>query len=100
MHARMSTIPMDPGRIDEAISQFEEEDLPKIQELDGFRGFTMHVDRSSGKAIGIAYYSTKEQLDASEEAVKSIRQRVADTAGATTPPEVELFEVAIDTFVK
>jgi heme-degrading monooxygenase HmoA len=99
MHARMSTIQMDPGRIDETISQFEEQDLPTLKQMDGFKGFTMHVDRSSGKVIGIAYWDSKEQMDASEEAVTSIRQRVADTGGATAAPAVERFEVALDTFV-
>jgi heme-degrading monooxygenase HmoA len=100
MHARMSTIQMDPGKIDEAISQFEEQDLPAVKELDGFRGLTMHVDRASGKSVVVAYYDSKEQLDASEEAVTAIRQRVADTGGAAAAPEVEHFEVALDTFVK
>ena len=100
MHARMSTIQMDPGKIDEAISQFEEQDLETIKGLDGFKGFTLFVDRSSGKVFGISYWDSKEQMDASEDAVKDARQRTADTGGATAAPAVEHYEVAIDTFEK
>jgi heme-degrading monooxygenase HmoA len=100
MHARVSTLQWDPGRIDEAVRQFEEQDLPTLKGMDGFKGFTIHVDRSSGKAIGISYWDSKEQMDASEDAATPLRQRAADAGGASAPPHVEHFEVAIDTFVE
>jgi heme-degrading monooxygenase HmoA len=100
MHARVTTIPMDPGKIDEAVAQLEERDLPMFKGLDGFSGFTLFVDRSSGKVFGISYWDSKEQMDAAEEAVQDARQRAADTGGATSPPQVEIFEVALDTYEK
>jgi heme-degrading monooxygenase HmoA len=100
VHARFSILQMQPDRIDQSVSQLEEEDLPTIKGIDGFRGFTMFVDRSSGKAVGISYWDSKEQMDASEEQVKGARQRAADTGGAASEPEVERFEVALDTFVR
>jgi heme-degrading monooxygenase HmoA len=100
MHARVTTIQMDPARIDEAASQLEEQDLPRFKELDGFRGFTMFVDRSSGKVIGISYWDSVEQMQASEDAVKDARQRASDTGGASAEPGVERFEVALDSFVR
>ncbi len=99
MHARLSTIQMDPSKLDEAVARFEEEDLSQLQQLDGFRGLTMLVDRSNGKLVGTAYWDSAEQMAASEDTVNQIRQRVADTGGASEPPQVERFEVAIDTFV-
>lgn len=99
MHARVSTLDMDPARIDEAVSQLEEEDLPKIRGLDGFKGFTLLIDRSSGKVVGTSYWATQEQMQASEEAGQSARQHAADTGAATSAPQVERFEVALDTFV-
>lgn len=100
MHARMTTIQMDPARIDQSVAQLEEQDLPTFKQISGFRGFTLFVDRSSGKAIGVSYWSTKEQMQASEDAVTGARARAADTGGATEPPQIERFEVALDTFVK
>jgi heme-degrading monooxygenase HmoA len=99
VHARMSTLEMDPARIDEALAQLEEEDLPTIRGLDGFKGFTVFVDRSSGKVVGTSYWATQEQMQASEEAGQNARQRAADTGGARAEPQVERLEVAIDTFV-
>jgi heme-degrading monooxygenase HmoA len=95
----MTTLDMDPARIDEAVAQVEEEDLPTWRDIDGFKGFTLLIDRSSGKAVGTSYWATQEQMQASEDAVKASRERAAETGGATSPPQVERFEVALDTFV-
>lgn len=100
MHARVTTIQMDPGRLDEAIAQLEERDLPTFKEIDGFRGFTVLVDRSSGKVVGTSYWDSAERMAASEEQVKEARQRAADTGGSSGEPQVERFEVALDTFVR
>ena len=100
MHARMTTIEMDPNRIDAAVSQLEEEDLPQWQDLAGFRGFTLVVDRASGKAVGTSYWDSEEEMDAAEDAVRDARQRAAETGGASGEPRVERFEVALDTFVR
>jgi heme-degrading monooxygenase HmoA len=100
VHARMTTIEMDPARIDEAVAMVEEQDLPTWRDLDGFKGFTLLLDRASGKVVGTSYWATQDQMQASENAVTESRQRAADTGGATSPPQVERFEVALDTFVK
>ncbi len=100
MHARFSTIEMDPERVDEAIAQLEERDLPSFQEIDGYRGFTAFVDRPSGKVVGISYWDSKEKMDASEDRVKEARQRAAETGGSASAPQVEHFEVALDSFVR
>ena len=100
MHARVTTIEMDPTRIDEAVAQLEEQDLPTWKDIDGFKGFTLLIDRKGGKVIGTSYWATQEQMQASEDAVADSRQRAADTGGAADPPQVERLEVALDTFVK
>jgi len=98
MHARHTTIQMDPDKVDAAVSQFEENDLEMIKGLDGFSGFTLFADRSGGKVVGISYWDSKEQMDAAEQSVQDARQRTADAGGASSPPQVEVFEVAIDTY--
>ena len=99
MHARVTTLNMDPGRIDDAIRQLESEDIPRWKELDGFKGFTLLVDRDSGKVTGTSFWESESQMQASEEAVSASRDRAAETGGASQPPTVERFEVAVDTMV-
>jgi heme-degrading monooxygenase HmoA len=98
MHARITTIEMDPNRIDDSVQQVETEDVPGFKKIDGFRGFTMFVDRAGGKAIGISYWDSEEQMKASEDEVKDSRRRAAETGGAKSDPQVDRFEVALDTF--
>lgn len=97
MHARVTTIVMDPARADEAIARLEQEELPKWKELDGFKGFTLLVDRESGKGVGTTYWESEEAMQASEEAVKPSRTAAAEAGGASGEPQVERFEVAVDT---
>ena len=99
MHARVSTLQIDPGKIDDAIAGLEQNDVPMFKSLDGFKGFSLMIDRSSGKVIGLSYWESEEALQASEDAGKEARARAADTGGASAEPQVERYEVAIDTQV-
>ena len=97
MHARVTTLALDPAQLDEVIGQLEEEGIPEFEKIDGFKGFTLLVDRDSGKAIGTSYWESREAMEASEDEVKPSRERAAETGGASESPQVERFEVAVDT---
>ena len=99
MHARVTTMTLDPSKIDAAAQHFREHDLPTIEAMDGFKGFTLLVDRESGRVIGTSYWESEEKMEASEEAVKDARERTAQLGGASAAPTVEHYEVAIDTEV-
>ena len=100
MHARVTTLELDPDRLDEAVAQLEEEDLPTFKSIDGFRGFTLLLDRRSGRVVATSYWATQEHMQASEDAMQVPRQRAAETGNAKSEPEIERFEVALDSFVK
>jgi heme-degrading monooxygenase HmoA len=97
MHARTTTIEGQPDAIDEAVRQVESEVLPLLREQAGFKGFTLHVDRSSGKVVGTSYWESQQAMDASEEAVSAPREEAARRGGASSAPVVERYEVVIDT---
>jgi len=97
MHARVTTIQMDPSRIDDAVRGLRENDIPQFEQIDGFKGFTLLVDRQGGKAIGVSFWETAEAMEASEEQVGGSRERAAEAGGASDAPEVQLYEVAVDT---
>ena len=99
MHARVSTLTLDPAKLDEVIGQLEREDLDKLKATDGFRGMTLLIDRSSGKGVGTTFWDSEEAMQAAEQIGEETRRRAADTGGAGEP-QVERFEVAIDTFVE
>jgi hypothetical protein len=95
MHARITTIQGDPGRIDAAVQKARDDVLPILKEQQGWKGFTVMADRSSGKLVGISFFDSEDTLRASDEAVAESRNRVADESGASGP-QVEFFEVVID----
>jgi heme-degrading monooxygenase HmoA len=96
MHARVSRIEMDPGKIDDSIKEIEEGILPTLKGTDGFKALMVGVDRSSGKVIGVAYWDSEEAMKAAEEVGDSSRKQAAEAGGATSRPEVERYEVAIE----
>jgi heme-degrading monooxygenase HmoA len=87
---------MDPGNVDQVRDQLESDDVPKFQQLDGFKGMTLLTDRQSGKTMAVTFWETEDALRASEDAVQDARTRAAETGGAGEP-QVERFEVILDT---
>jgi heme-degrading monooxygenase HmoA len=96
MHARVTTLDMDPGNVDQVRDQLEADDVPKFQQLDGFKGMTLLTDRESGKTVAVTFWETEDALRESEDAVQGARQRAAETGGAGEP-QLERFEVILDT---
>ena len=95
MHARLTTIEGEPGRIDEAIRVAREDVLPTLREQDGWKGFTVLADRSSGRMLGISFWESEDALAASEAAIAASRERAAEVSGAQSP-SVERLEVVLD----
>ena len=95
MHARQTTVQGDPANIDSAIERIRSDVLPALESSDGFKGFTLLVDRESGLLVGTSYFESYEATMASEESVRASRQAAAQTAGGEA--DVRFFDVAIDT---
>jgi hypothetical protein len=95
MHARVSTLNGKPDKIDASLEGIEGQ-IDVMKQQDGFKGFTLMVDRSSGKCIGVSFWESEEQMNAAEAGVRGIREQAAADLDAGAPT-VELFEVAIDT---
>jgi heme-degrading monooxygenase HmoA len=96
MHARVTTLDMDPANVDQVRDRLEAEDVPEFQKLDGFKGMTLLTDRQSGKTVALTFWETEDALRGSEDAVKGARQRAAEGGGGGDP-QVERFEVILDT---
>ena len=96
MHARVNTLQMEPGRIDDAVNALESGGLDKLKAIDGFKGMTVLGDRQSGKSLAISFWESEDALRASEEQVKGVRQETTEAAGAPEP-QIEVFEVVVDT---
>jgi hypothetical protein len=95
MHARITHINGSPDQIDGAVDVAKATVLPALQGCEGYKGFTVCVDHGTGKLVGISFFDTLENLEASAEAVRSSRDEAAQAAGADTI-EFAHYEVVID----
>jgi heme-degrading monooxygenase HmoA len=95
MHARVSTIYGTAEEGEEGVRSFREQILPALKEMEGCEGALLLVDRSSGKAVGITFWEDEDALRASEEAAARLRQQAASNVGASEPPVVERYDVAV-----
>ena len=94
MFARVSTYTGTSDEIDEAIRQVRENTLPKLEQLDGYKGAYFLVDRQNGKSLSVTLWESEEAMSTSEEAANSLRSEVADALG-TQMVGVERYEVAV-----
>jgi allantoicase len=100
MFARMATFEgVDADASDQAMGQVRERVEPLMRALSGYRGYVDLMDRSSGKAVTIAFFDTEENLNAAEptfdeEMPKQLGDLMGPWAGRRTA--VERFEVVVD----
>ena len=94
MHVRLTTIEGSPDRMDEATRHVQEQTLPQLRQMDGFKGFVALGDRQSGKLVGVAFWEDEEALRATEGAVSGVRSGAAEAVGGSVAG-VEEYEVVV-----
>ena len=93
MFARVTTIQGSPENIDEAITQYRET-LLQFREMEGNKGASLLVERSSGKAIGTTLWESEQAMTDSRERADQLRQRAAEEAQSQIE-SVDEYEVAV-----
>src|SRR5918995_3969302 len=95
MYARVTTIQGTPDKMDDAKGHIQEQTLPQLRKMDGFKGFVALGDRNSGKVVGVAFWESEEALRATDQAVSSVRSGAAEASGGTVA-SVEEYEVFVN----
>ena len=83
MFARVSTFRIPPGQVEEAIDYIRERVLPGAQEMEGFEGPYLLLDRNSGKALMVGLWESEEAMRASEEQLAVQHAGNAQLVGAS-----------------
>jgi heme-degrading monooxygenase HmoA len=96
MHARTGRISFSPDKADEVISHVRDTIVPKYEDRDGFKGFTLLLDRSSGTGIGISFWESEAALSATDDLGDQARRGAAEV-GSGEEHGSERYEVAVDT---
>jgi heme-degrading monooxygenase HmoA len=96
MFARVSRfVGLPPERIEATLRMFQEEHLPTIRDLEGYRGVEVLVDRQGGRAIATTYWETQDDLTRSAKAVGEAREAVVSALDPERPPLIENYEVLL-----
>ena len=96
MHARSGAFRLSSDKVDDAISAFESEQLPRYKEQDGYKGFKLLADRDSGEVLGISFWESEDALKASDELGEEARADIKERGEADADPEAKRWEVVID----
>ncbi len=62
MYARVITVPIKPGAIDEAVSNYEIFVAPVAREQPGFKGATLLVNTNANTAVSTTFWETKADM--------------------------------------
>jgi hypothetical protein len=90
---RQNTVAGTPERVDNVIKFMEQQVLPVLRTLKGYRALLMNVDRMTGRSTVATVGDTRADLEASEAKVSGLRRDAAAAAGAADV-KVEIFETA------
>jgi heme-degrading monooxygenase HmoA len=90
---------MAPPRVDKAREQLEEQIVGALRDQPGFLRFQLLVDRRTGRSIGMSWWETEEAMLASDRVTEDSRRRAFEIGGAVGKPDVQAYEVVVDTEV-
>lgn len=77
MYARSTTIQAQPLSVDIGIAHVRDVVMPALQEMNGYVGLSLLVDRQSGRCIATSSWQTLDAMRTSAERVAPIRDRTA-----------------------
>ena len=87
MWARLTRIPgLAPERIDEAVSMFEEQELPLLEQSEGFEGITVMVDPALGTVAAMSLWDTQQHMRDSEKHAHQAREQAIERGGGSERP--------------
>ena len=81
MNARISRVQGDPSKIDDAVAVINDKIIPTLKGLKGFTAVNFMADRSTGKFVAVAFWQDEAALEASAEAIGTMRDEVANVLG-------------------
>ncbi len=96
MHARVTTVQVQPGKLEELLEVLLGTAVPLAQQQSGFRGFLRLSDERTGKGMTITLWESEAALQAGEASgyIQEIRAKTGPFY--VMPPFQEVFEVSLD----
>jgi heme-degrading monooxygenase HmoA len=96
MHARSGSFRLSPDRLDDALRAFEEGQLPQYKEQSGYKGFTLLANRQTGQVLGISFWESQSDLQATDELGQQAREQLQERGQGQGDIERVDWEVVLD----
>ena len=87
-------VKVDPNQIDQALDVYKTGVLPALDELEGFCGASLLIDRASGRAVSSASYDSVDAMERNRDKLDMLTSSRTQEAGAEVLDDCE-FELAI-----
>lgn len=95
MHARVTTVSLQPANVAEATRIYQESIVPVVRAANGFKGAYLLTDPATGKGLSITLW-TSEADGQAYEASGAYREQVAKVAQYfTAPPTLATYDVGV-----
>ncbi|MBI4787624.1 MAG: antibiotic biosynthesis monooxygenase [Chloroflexi bacterium] len=94
MYARIATVQIQPGKLDEAVRIFQDSVVPAAKRQKGFKSIMLMTDRNTGKGVSVAVWETEADMKANEASGYLQEQFAKFGALFAAPPVVERYELA------
>ncbi|HJT93670.1 MAG TPA: hypothetical protein VJ777_17345 [Mycobacterium sp.] len=93
MYARSTSIQAQTSKIDAGIAYVRDEVMPALQDMDGYVGLSLLVDRESGRCITTSAWETEDALRTSTDQAAPLRDRATQIFGGDVT--VEPWEIGV-----
>jgi hypothetical protein len=94
VHARSTTIQAQTSSIDDGIAYMRDDLMRELENIEGYVGISLLVDRESGRCIITAAYDTEDARQASAEKAEQLRSQAAERFGGTVE-KIEEWEIGV-----
>jgi heme-degrading monooxygenase HmoA len=92
VHARSTTIAAQDSSIDDGIAYMRDDLMPELENIDGYVGISLLVDRDSGRCIITAAYESEDAMHAAADKAKQLRSQAAERFGGDVQ-KIEEWEI-------
>jgi heme-degrading monooxygenase HmoA len=96
MHARIGRITFSPDKATDVESHVRDTIVPRYEDADGYKGFTLLLDRSGGQGVGISFWESEDAMRATDDIGNEARAGAAEAGGGADQGR-DHYEVALDT---
>ena len=87
-------VKVDPNQMDQGLDTYKTDILPALDELEGFCGASLLIDRASGRAVSSASYDSVDAMERNKSKLDTLTSSSTQEAGAEVLDDCE-FELAI-----